>query len=415
MKICMFSEVLPYPPVDGLRTKPYQLLKHLTKDHQVDLFLPWSQIDEEAEAWFESLENLRVMPGRPALRIQQELGRWSGLFRGYPASVGKRRSRFVSGFISSALAERTYDVIHCEQMGASLFHSQMEQYPTVLSTNDPISLILATAASRCKNAPWWLYNKMNSLLMRRHEKLVLPRFTKVHLVSSDDREYLFRIVPEADVEVIPLPADSEWLSPVDFARPTNARQTIFMNGNYAWPTIADGWDMFLGDALPAILQCHGDIDLHLVAKHHGPAVAKYGSMNGAIRWDDFVPDYVQALDEASIVVMPDAAGTGIKNRLVAALARGRACVCSPAAAAGLSLVPNKHILLATTASEFTAQVNALLENREMRISLGRAARQYAESELSPDVIGRRWERLYERAIEKHSASMQHAIQPSEKR
>jgi glycosyltransferase involved in cell wall biosynthesis len=397
-----------------LRTKPYQLIKHLVKDHQVDLFLPWSEPDGDADEWFTSMENLRVFTGHAAPhRGRQELSRLLGLLRGYPASVGKRQSRSASAVISSALAQGAYDVVHCEHLGASLYHSQMTHIPTVLSTNDAISLALATAADRCGIGPRQLYCKVNSFLMRRHEHRVLPRFTKVHVVSPEDREYLMQLAPEADVEVIPLPADSEWLCPVDFARPTNGRQTIFMNGNYAWPTIANGWDMFLRDALPTILRRNSDIDLHLVAKNHGPAVAKYGGMNGVIRWDDFVPDYVQALDEASIVVMPDAAGTGVKNRLVAALARGRACVCSPAAAAGLPLVPDKHFLLATTAEEFALQVVTLLENREMRRSLGLAARQYAESELSPEVIGRRWEDLYEKAIEQHRAPTQHTLQPNE--
>lgn len=407
----MFSDIVPYPPTDGASAKTYQLLKHLTKDHQVDLFLPWSEPDGNAQGWFESLDNLCVTRGRPeSLRLRQELRRLLGLFSGYPVSVGKLRSRSASAVISSALANRAYDVVHCELLGASAFHSQMKRFPTVLSTNDATSHAMATAASRDRSALRRLYKRMNCLLMQRYERLVLPRFTKVHVVSEEERTCLRAISPEADVEVIPLCADSEWLCPVDFTRQTSGRHTIFMNGNYAWPTIADGWDMFLRDALPSILHNHRDIDVHLVAKNHGPAVSKFGTMKGAIRWDDFVPDYVQALDEASIIVMPDAAGTGVKTRLVAALARGRACVCSPAAAAGLPLVPDKHFLLATKADEFVSNVIALLENRDLRLSLGRAARLYAESELSPEAIGGHWERLYKTAIEKHSASMQYAIQ-----
>jgi len=91
----------------------------------------------------------------------------------------------------------------------------------------------------------------------------------------------------------------------------------------------------------------------------------------------------------------------VKARLVAALARGKACVCSSAAASGLPLIPNRHFLLANTADQFVAHVHALLESEELRQSLGLAARQYAERELSPDVIGRRWETLYEDAICKH--------------
>ena len=79
-----------------------------------------------------------------------------------------------------------------------------------------------------------------------------------------------------------------------------------------------------------------------------------------------------------MVVAPLLLARGVQNKVLEAMACGRAVVCSPAAAAGLEAQPGRQLLVADSPPQWAALLADLLKNPARRAELGQAARQFVE-------------------------------------
>ncbi len=73
------------------------------------------------------------------------------------------------------------------------------------------------------------------------------------------------------------------------------------------------------------------------------------------------------------------------------MAMGQACVSTEIGAEGISVVANKEVFIANQPEEFAAAIVLLLDNEEIRTSLGAAAREkfieeYSNAELGAKLI-----------------------------
>jgi glycosyltransferase involved in cell wall biosynthesis len=71
-------------------------------------------------------------------------------------------------------------------------------------------------------------------------------------------------------------------------------------------------------------------------------------------------------------------GRGLQNKLLEALAMGKAVVASPVALAALTAEPGRDLLAAGTPKEWAAAVSLLLGDPDRRAALGRTGRRYVE-------------------------------------
>jgi glycosyltransferase involved in cell wall biosynthesis len=70
---------------------------------------------------------------------------------------------------------------------------------------------------------------------------------------------------------------------------------------------------------------------------------------------------------------------GVQNKVLEAMAMGKAVVASPQALAGLRAEPGVHALAASTPSEWIDAVSRLLNDEPLRRQLGSAGRRYVET------------------------------------
>jgi glycosyltransferase involved in cell wall biosynthesis len=97
-------------------------------------------------------------------------------------------------------------------------------------------------------------------------------------------------------------------------------------------------------------------------------------------------------------------GTGLKSKMLEAMAMRLPIVGYPGAIVGLSGVPGTHYLVAQNPREFATHVVDLLQHPERAETLARAGRALVEADYSWDSRARAYEALYERVIEERRAS-----------
>jgi glycosyltransferase involved in cell wall biosynthesis len=122
----------------------------------------------------------------------------------------------------------------------------------------------------------------------------------------------------------------------------------------------------------------------------------------------YVDDFRPLVGAASVFVSPLQIGTGIKNRVLQAMAMEKAIVASPLSVEGISIEHGKEVLVAADATEFTRAILLLLGDPPLREALGRRARSLVEQHHSPTGTCTRFLKIVEDCVNDKRARGQNA-------
>jgi glycosyltransferase involved in cell wall biosynthesis len=149
--------------------------------------------------------------------------------------------------------------------------------------------------------------------------------------------------------------------------------------------------------LPRVRARFPEARLSLVGRSPNRAVLALGSLAGVDVTGE-VPDIRPWLWRAQVFACPMTSGTGIKNKLLEALACGVPSVATPLACQGMDATDGRDLLVADADGGFAEQVVRLLDDASLRGRLSAGGRSYVVEHHSWDVAARRFERLYEETI-----------------
>jgi glycosyltransferase involved in cell wall biosynthesis len=143
-----------------------------------------------------------------------------------------------------------------------------------------------------------------------------------------------------------------------------------------------GLNAFLDDCWPLIKRAHPKAILHVVGKV-GDACRVEDS---AIRFSGWVDDLDLIYREASVIINPTVAGTGLKIKSVQALAHGKPLVAWPNGIEGLNYVGQPPYRECHSWQEFAEAVVLLLKSDIERHALAARALAYATREFGADKV-----------------------------
>ena len=176
--------------------------------------------------------------------------------------------------------------------------------------------------------------------------------------------------------------------------PRAAGEVLFV-GNYLHPPNIEGALWLARDVWPLVLRERPDARLTLAGRAPPPTIQALASANlyvpGAV--DDLRPLYARS----SVVVAPIFWGSGVRIKLLEALACGLPVVTTALAAEGIDLRHNQSALFTERPAEFAAAIVRLLGDSALRARLGAAGRAVAERDYDWDRVGARLIGLYQEA------------------
>jgi len=206
------------------------------------------------------------------------------------------------------------------------------------------------------------------------EAELLRRADLVVAIQAQEGEAVRRMVHSRTSVVVAPMAQSTVAQP----QPGNGGGLLFVGSGTA-PNV-DGLRWFLADVWPQIRAARPDATLSIVGRVCGqlgvqaqlPGVSLLGR----------VPDLSPLYSNADVVISPLRAGSGLKIKLVEALAAGKAIVASPVTLQGVEHLLQDAVLRANSSAEFAQAVISLLEDPALRATLADQALSAARRHFS---------------------------------
>jgi glycosyltransferase involved in cell wall biosynthesis len=373
--------VTPYLPVRGLmaaRERWWYLLARLARRHDVTLL---AFLDLEDAGAMD-----RLPPGLAAVHVVAKAP-WFP-----PDPVALLPQTVAGGFshpalrdaIAARLAAERFDVAQYEF--SEMAHCIPQLAPRSILTVHQIGFAQQWPAWRAarhplRRAPVVLHRYLREL---DFELRAVRRVDHVVTMSAEDATRLRAFAPDLPVSVSPCGVDCREFAP---ATPSRA-------GHFNHPPNVDAVRFLAHEILPRLKR---PARLRIVGRDVKPAVSAL-ARPGVVEIVGPVPDVRPYLAGAAALVAPVRFGTGMRGKVLEALAMGCPVVTTSVGAEGLGALSGRDLVVADGADAFTAAVRRVLDEPGFAAALGAGGRALAEARFDWDAIATAHDAIYDAVL-----------------
>ncbi|WP_459665298.1 glycosyltransferase [Novosphingobium sp. 11B] len=211
-------------------------------------------------------------------------------------------------------------------------------------------------------------------LDRDQEIALLRRADAVLAIQADEAGFVSEHVPVARTILAPMA-----VRPVEAAQPGATGRLLFVGSNTAPNVVCLEW--FFENVWPTVRSRSPETTLDVVGS---VALAFPGRAPEGVRFHGIIDDLASIYAAAAVVISPLTFGSGLKIKLVEAMAQGKAVVATSVTLQGVEHECRPVIRVADEAQAFAEAVLSL-EDEQHRLALGTAALSAARTHFSPQV------------------------------
>ncbi len=373
-RVLFLTHRVPFPPDKGDRIRTHHLLKQLAERAKVWLVsLADEPIHDQTRQLLGGLcERVALVPARLRWRWARAIGSAMG---GGSLTEGLFNEAKIRTIIRRWAAEVKFDACVTSSSGtAHLLRNLAEDgVPTFLDLMDVDSQKWMDFAGSTRGPKRWIY-RFEASRVREVEK-DLPGWARgISFVSPAEVATFEQFAGAGTAFFASNGVDLRYYRP----EPIENSQTCAFVGAMDYLPNIDGASWFARQIWPYVRSRFPSAEFHIIGRNPTSAVLELERIPG-VRVTGAVPDVRPHLAPAAVAVVPLRLARGVQNKVLEALAMGKATIVAPAALAGITAVPGRDLLAATSVSEWVTTVCHLLENPGIREELGRSGRAFVET------------------------------------
>jgi len=391
MKILMLTPYLPYPLLSGGQIRTYNLLKHLSKDHEITLFALIK--DQEEKRYIPELEKIchqvKVFkrPRKPfTLKNIFKTG-----FSKYPFLVIRNYSKDAAKAVKLALAEKEFNLIHAETF-YMMPHLPETQVPTILVEQTIEYLGYESYANKALPLIRPLLN-IDIDKIKNWEKYYWKKADKLIVMSEEDKDFVAQEIKNTKkIAVVENGVDVAWFDEKKTQKPD--QPTVLFVGTFNWLPNREAVDFLVSQVWPKLKQEVKNIRLWIVGNSPTEEILKLKQLDPQIEVTGGIPDIRDAFKKASVLVAPVFSGKGTRYKVLEAMAAGTPIVATSLAVEGLKVKHNEHVLIANEADKMAQATKKLIDQPELAKKLAKNAKKFVKTHYDWPLIAQKLNQIY---------------------
>lgn len=373
--LLLLTHRMPFPPDKGDKVRSFHLLQHLVARHRV--FVGTFADDPADLAHVGALAALCAGVHVVPMDLKRaKLKSLLGLATGEPLSLRAWRDEGLRRWVRELAARERIDATVVYSAAVAPYADEVPGARLLVDFVDVDSAKWTAYAERHAWPLSGLYRREGRTLLA-YERALAGRAARSFFTTEAEAALFVRAAPEAAgrVEAMGNGVDADYFAPAPaLASPFRAgqRTLVFTGAMDYWPNI-DAVSWFARELLPALRQ--GRPDLHFAIVGRAPTAAVQALAGEHVTVTGTVADVRPYLQHAAVVVAPLRLARGIQNKVLEAMAMGRAVVAAADCASVVKAEEGRELVSAGSAEDFIAAVGGLLDEPARAEAIGRAARQ----------------------------------------
>lgn len=386
MKILMISSYLPYPLLNGGNIRLYNLLKHLSKIHEITLicerrdYQKQSDINEVSKV----CKKVITVPRKKQWSFENIL---KTAFSLDPFLIVGHTSPEMRKLIKEELEKEKYDIIHVET--SYVFQNLPKvSIPVILVEHNVEYLVYQRYA---RQVPLLLrpFINLDVLKLKLKEQSFWKKATKLVAVSQGEKNIMNAYI------VIPNGADIERFRLKDLDMVYSRDKLILFIGDFRWIQNRDSIEWIIKDIWPEIrTQNSGSVKLWIVGRKIPENIKNLTSDPNVIFDENANLDTYKIYEKAFILLSPIRVGGGSSFKILEAMSCGLPVLTTNLGAAGIGAEDRENILIAENSKGFAKNVADLLNDEKLYREIAVNGRNFVEENYSWDGIAKKLNSLY---------------------
>jgi sugar transferase (PEP-CTERM/EpsH1 system associated) len=368
VRILYVCHRFPYPPKRGGKIRPFNMIRHLSRSHEVTVCSLSRSDTESAEAQGIAPFCAEFHLAQVNDRVQM-LRMIASLPTPITASASYFHSARLARTINRLLAESRFDLIFVHCSSAAHYVRNVRGVPKILDFGDMDSQKWLEYA-QYKPFPLSAGYRWEGMRLHAEERQLARRFDFCTATTRAEWETLKELAVDTPNDWFPNGVDSEFFAPAVAAY--DADTIVFVGRMDYYPNQQSMFD-FCANVLPRLRAQRPTVKLQIVGAAPSPAVWRLGELPG-VTVTGSVADVRPYVTRAALTVAPLRIARGTQNKILEAMAKGVPVVCSHVAARGVDAVSGTHLLATGTPEETCAAILGILEHPRERARLADAAR-----------------------------------------
>ncbi len=398
MKILQISPQFPYPLDSGGRIGIYNIVKNLAKLGAKIYFVAFSKtkVPNEYIEHFKSFCHPFVIE----LDTNNTFPRMLKYFiLNKPILTEKFFRKKTIETFKDILTKINFDLIHLDHTSNITVGRWISQL-----TGKPVGLRLHNIEwkiweglrnEQVPFSPQWIFLTQQTHLLREKERQAIE-IAEVSFACTDyDRKLALELVPNARVLVASPGVDMNLWQPKEIER--NRYEIIFAS-TFQWLPNVNGLKWFLDQVLPKVREKVSEAFVTVIGKNPPDFLKKYQNINLLGYVEDIKPYY----NRGSLLVVPLFVGSGVRVKILEAMAMQLPVVSTNVGAEGIGATPDEGILIADNPDEFADKIVELIKNPEKARKIGSNARKFIQNnfsvETSISIMFNEYKRILENQI-----------------
>ncbi len=390
----MLTPYLPFPLHSGGQIRSYNLLKNLSKKHQITLF-SFIRSNQEKK-YIPELEKychkVKVFKRRSAWDPRNII---LSALTPYPFLVSIYLSNSIRKSIGYDLAKHKYDLIHAETFYVMPNLPSLTNLPTLLVEQTIEYLVYQRFVENFKLALLRPLLYFDVFKIKFWEKHFWKKATQLVAMSESDKKIMRKSVKSKKVDVVANGVDTSHFAKVQANTRSVLSQkhpTILFVGNFKWLPNKDAAKFLVTRIWPIIKKDLPQAKLWIVGRNPTADILSLKD-KGNITVTGDIDDIRTAFSKANVLLAPIRNGRGTKYKVLEAMASQVPVVTTKLGIEGINA--NSSVLVAESAKDLATKTVSLLTNSTKAKTMAQKAKKIVYKQYNWIAISGKLDKIYQ--------------------
>lgn len=381
MKILQVCNKPPFPPRDGGSLAMFNLSKALRDLGQtvtvITMFTGKHRLTPEQLQQYNKMMEVHPVYVDSALSLRGLI--LNLLFSGKPYTASRFYSDNFRNKLVELLKNGTYDIVQLEGLYLTQYIEDIRKHSgalIALRAHNVEHEIWTRTATEESNILRKVYFSHLAKRIKRFELKALNRYDLLIPITERDNAQFKRLGNIKPSHVCPAGVNVKQHSGPSSVNEIHDQKpgafTIFYLGSLDWIPNQEGLLWFIAKVFPKLRQQYPDLRLHIAGRNAPKSLIKKLDLPGIVFHGE-IDDPDEFTREHTVLIAPCFSGSGMRLKIIEAMALGKPVVTTTIGAEGLDIINGEHLMIADDSNAFIGCIERLIKYPDICRQIGRNA------------------------------------------